>query len=86
MDLSNLGIAYRALGRADSKLPPLDTRCHRKRVTASKWYSRTNVLFCDCPLCLVVATGLFERAHKLMLAAVGPDDAKTKAILRNLEN
>jgi tetratricopeptide (TPR) repeat protein len=48
MDLSNLGIAYRALGRPD------------------------------------IATGLFERAHKLMLAAVGPDDPKTQAILRNL--
>jgi hypothetical protein len=31
-----------------------------------------------------IATGLFERAHKLMLAAVGPDDPKTQAILRNL--
>ena len=48
MDLSNLGIAYRALGRSD------------------------------------IASGLFERAHKLMLAAVGPNDPKTKAILRNL--
>ena len=48
MDLSNLGIAYRALGRAD------------------------------------IANGLFERAHKLMLNAVGPDDPKTKAIERNL--
>ena len=48
MDLSNLGIAYRALGRAD------------------------------------IASGLFERAYKLMNAAVGPDDPKTKAIMRNL--
>lgn len=50
MDLSNLGIAYRALGRAD------------------------------------IASGLFERAYKLMHAAVGPDDPKTKAIERNLDN
>ena len=28
---------------------------------------------------------LFERAHKLMLAAVGPEDPKTKAILRNIQ-
>lgn len=48
MDLSNLGIAYRALGRAD------------------------------------IANGLFERAYKLMLNAVGPDDPKSKAIERNL--
>ncbi len=47
MDLSNLGIAYRALGRAD------------------------------------IAKSLFERAHKLMLNALGPDDPKTKAIERN---
>ena len=49
MDLSNLGIAYRALGRAD------------------------------------IAKSLFERAHKLMLNALGPDDPKTKAIERNYQ-
>ena len=48
MDLSNLGIAYRALGRAD------------------------------------IAQSLFERAHKLMLNALGADDPKTKAVERNL--
>ena len=47
MDLSNLGIAYRALGRAD------------------------------------IAESLFERAYKLMLTALGPDDPKTQAIERN---
>ena len=49
MDLSNLGIAYRALGRAD------------------------------------IAQSLFERAHKLMLNALGADDPKTKAVERNLQ-
>ena len=48
MDLSNLGIAYRALGRAD------------------------------------VAQSLFERAHKIMVSALGEGDPKTKAIYRNL--
>ena len=48
MDLSNLGIAYRALGRAD------------------------------------IAHSLFERAHKVMLNALGPDDPKTQAVARNL--
>ena len=48
MDMSNLAIAYRALGRGD------------------------------------IARPLFERAHGIMLHALGPDHPKTQAVHRNL--